>query len=208
METITIQENIYRFNELKKEVRDQMIENRRESKNNDMAFCTDFLEERFQEIAEEKGFINPAFCWSLSHCQGDGVSFTSDVDVREFLRKEKALSRFKAIKGILNSDNVSFIVKRDTHHYYHHNTVSVYYDVYDYDTLTEKQEGLLEELRDWINDVKDEICKECENIGYAEYEFQLSDRCIQEEIEEMNEKYYEDGSVYLGSKEVQVRIEE
>ena len=72
METINI--SLYNFNELCEDSQKVAIKNQIEL--NYQNIYLDFLIDEFKEIAENEGFINPKFEYSIRNSQGDGLSFS------------------------------------------------------------------------------------------------------------------------------------
>lgn len=95
MKTITIQKNIYNFEELDKNVQKKLIEN--EIKYQQDFFCNEFLEEEMKNVAGEllekyfKGAELIRVNYDLSYCQGSGAMiefkmeyYGKNVWVRQF----------------------------------------------------------------------------------------------------------------------------
>jgi len=181
---------IYEFNELNKKAQEKAINNYR--KNQDIDYHNELLNELFKEIAEKFGFNNKeiVFYWSLGHCQGDGVSFTTNnINLNEFLKINKLLTKFKSLLNL----NIDLIIKRNGSLYYHKNSVYVDYFA---DNLTDKQEALINNLIEITEEIKNKVCLECEKIGYAEYDYLQSDEFIKEEIKLNGYEFLENGKIF------------
>ena len=180
---------VFEFSELDQKTQEKVIDSFREDFYIDI--YNEPLEEQFKEIAEEKGFKDVEFCWSLENCQGDGVSFgCKDLDGEHFLKKNKLLSKF----GWTLKKDIIFNLNRIDSHYSHKNTINV--DWESYEDLTEKQEEQIEELKEIIEKVRCEVCDDCEKEGYKYYEWLLSDENITNHIEINEYEFLEDGRIY------------
>ena len=180
---------VFKFDELKSDVQEKVLSRFR--RDVDLDFSNDYLQERFKEMATEKGFDNSSFNWCLGYCQGDGVSFTANVDLEKFLSINGLKDRFKSL---LDVDAV-FKVVRGNSHYYHKYTVDAEYDL-NADFDSEEMKRLSEELKTLIDAEKNRICDACEKIGYGEYEFIISDECLKYNIQSNEYEFLENGKNY------------
>lgn len=129
-----------------------------------------FLEEHLINVIKEKledqgfevigrykngqltGYKDLEILYSLSYCQGDGVSF----------------------KGTLSRDGVLYNVEQNDHHYYHEYTIKVYIIDPETDEESDAPDSILDLIR--------RACKETERAGYEEIEYQQSPEYIDEMI--------------------------
>lgn len=177
---------IYKYEELSAEAKEKALEEMREWSYD--TFDTELLSEQFIEVAEKEGFMDCEFMWELNYRQGDGVSFVGKVDLKKYLSIDPILKR--DFDWLLHKD-VSFFVKRITSQYAHHNTVEVDYEIND--DVTEKQEDDINALKDTIEETKDDVCRKCKKIGYEEFEFRQSEKCLKEDMEANDIEFLEDG---------------
>lgn len=77
-------EKVYSITELSEEARKRVLEKWRYEIWDD--YDSDQLSDDFKEILSERGFTDPDVCWSLGHCQRDGVAFWGHLDAPEFFK--------------------------------------------------------------------------------------------------------------------------
>ena len=167
METITKTYNIYKFDELSKEVQEKVI--KREAEGIKELEIEDFLKDEMEFYAEQllsKNFGDKAIFknvyYDLSYCQGSG-----------------AIIEFE-----LNYYGKNLIVQHDVYcHYYHSNS----FEIVELDKeLTKKQ---YENLKEKIYNIN----KELEKLGY---QFIEEDRTNQAIEQLKNCMFYENGDIY------------
>lgn len=148
----------------------------------------------------------PKIYYSLSHCQGDGVSFEAKVNINEFCEELHKIIIYhlpdneeKILKAIEKEDIVlrSRIIK-NTHRYQHEYTMAVDSDF----SVTMEQfwdiaAELTGKLEVSIINAAKELAKEMEKAGYKEIEWQWSDEYIIMLCEGNDYEFYEDGRFYV-----------
>jgi len=88
MQIITKQYKVYEFNELSKEAKQKVINDyyKHEQECGNIFLEDDILNE-MGCIDEYNIFEGVKLCYSLSYCQGDGLSFESTINLKNFLRQ-------------------------------------------------------------------------------------------------------------------------
>lgn len=197
MEQITKTFQVYAFKELGKEIQEKVITRIRNLKYED-DWMTESIDENFKEILSERGLPTKT-AWSLSYSQGDGVAFYGDIDLEKFL---KFYRKYKYFNKLFNGD-IHAKIEGEHSRGYGMNAIVDYEDNFEeYDDelrqaliwLKRKElNKLYEELQSFVEDKVMDVSKELENIGYKELDYQYSDECIIEEIEDKDERFLEDG---------------
>lgn len=126
-------------------------------------FAESVIEYYKEQVFPEYGLEDTDVHWSGFWCQGDGASISAEnVDLEKFLRKVKALTKFRSIRhlfGTMHDGELSASVERDKYsHYSHENTVSGYIDTTWLD-LTAKQENKVEDLEELITETVRELSR-------------------------------------------------
>jgi hypothetical protein len=167
MKTVILQKsvNLFAYNELSREAKEKV---REAFINERVAFS-----EAFDDLVRQKLIhygLNPEtvyFRYSLSYSQGDGVSFTGSLDVKEcnpkvWARFSEGLSRTERVLLMSTLQPIDFV--RTNNRYCHENTVSTFFD---WDEKIHLSNELIthffKNVRSWYVDV----CKEFERQGYA-----------------------------------------
>ena len=157
--------NVYKFDELKKEVQEKVLEKFRQEE--EFYFLADDItEELLQELRDNKITYNetPKVYFSLSYCQGDGVMFEGRVYWKSYTI------------DIKHSGN-----------YYHYNSKEL--DIYS--TKTDKQAKA--SVYADFNDVYVDICKSLERSGYSIIEDTLKDENMIDMINTNDYEFTENG---------------
>jgi hypothetical protein len=159
---------IYSCDELSNEAKDKIIQNFSIS---DADTINDILKEGFGCILEEKYpyFKEPSFIWDLNHSQGDGLSFSSSIDLKLFIEKELPdLSHKDAYTELV----FSIITKYNQGHYCYASRRDIEFEY----NHTFKEFILIEKTFEYkilpmIENKYLEACKELEEAGYLAYEY-------------------------------------
>lgn len=167
--------DVYQFDELPAKVKQRVIEAYREHAWD--AYNTEALNNIFREQLESLGLPSSNIRWSLSFSQGDGVAFYGKFDIEDYLKANKLMKEFGALRA-LDPLPYAEIVKVGSHMYDHWNTMRVHLGPQT--DLTPKKEALLSALREQIAQHIQVVSRGLEKIGYDEIEYQTSDEQIAE----------------------------
>jgi len=171
----TIRTKIYKFDELTNDAKQVAIEWYKTILNNDSDILYFFADE-CKEVAKDSGFNDITVCYSLSYCQGDGLSFKcEDLDVERMINeaipnvKKSVLNAIKnnivwKIKG--NNGRYAFASKSDVDFWLDANK--------DYPNI----ENAVATVRTYIEDTYMALCKELEKNGYDEIDYRYTDESI------------------------------
>ena len=156
----------------------------------------EFIFYDFIEDAAKKGFEVEFEDISFSgFCsQGDGASFTGNVDVEKFLLYHKAGNEFRGILNAMRNFGGGVAIVRNSYGYSHEKTCGLggddIYDAIEYYTQEDKdgerRKKLMndrEKVLSWIEDVRLQLCKELYKMLEKEYEYLTSDKAVLESIE-------------------------
>lgn len=168
-----------------------------------------FILDGFREDLETMGFSNIEFRWSGFWCQGDGLSFTADVDVAQFIRSQKLGNKLRKLLNLAKRDQVDATISRRCHQYAHEHTVSANVELLDdpwYEEMTKDlTEGgqiplyqvSMEKIWAWydarpdtgsgleglLNEVVQRMCREFYAILRSNYEEATTDEAVWATIE-------------------------
>ena len=152
--------NIYKFEELKEEIQVKVLNDMRE--NQDLYFLDEMLNDELNILLKKnkiKVVSDLELRYSLSSCQGDGVSFTGLFKWKNYF-----------IKIELGSNS---------NYYSHSNTTDIYIE-------TQAGNEVKKEIEAIFKEIYKNICWEIEKYGYSLIEDANSDEYIKKEID-MNE---------------------
>lgn len=202
MKTITKTYNVYSFAELSSEAKEKAIEEIRKGRCK-FGEPLYFFEEYCIDFAENAGFINPDFQYSLNYCQGDGLSFAAKGFELKRLKDLflNHLGEGKEKTALLLAKNCSISIKGNTGFYCFASKSDVDLWIENYtssinctniENIDEVCKCVLSELENIYMDV----CNELEKAGYAEVEYYFSDKCIIDHIEANELEFLESGEQY------------
>lgn len=147
------------------------------------SLCAEDVSERMNELFDEfKGDLDLKLHYSLSYCQGDGVSFTGKIMCDEL----KSLPFANLIKD-MDDTSISFVPNSLASYYAHKNTVDINIDLDE--TLYSKEEYA--ELECDIIEWYENECDFLEREGYALLDELTSDECISDYLNQF--EFDEDG---------------
>ena len=219
-----IEEKIYKFDELSKEVQEKLIEKEQENVRNDYAeFCLyDDMVEESKELLKKyfgSGAELTRVLYDLSYCQGSGAMIEFDINIVDLNKKYKVFNdeeiRFLTDKVIVNDIKVRHNNSRYCHEYsfgidYGYYNCWNFEDIKDdykitedgFNTLWDRFDKLTDDSNKHYTDsefIKDiiKMNEELARFGYNTIEDYEEDTDFV--IENLSEnEYYEDGSVYYG----------
>lgn len=193
--------NVYEFDELSKDVQEDVIERYRDR-------LADLLNEdlediMYQELNNYVDILDFELRYSLNCCQGDGVSFTGSVEGKEELLVLASLVYDNKIpKNILRLINWNIIYKidfaRSNYHYVHKYSVQInIIDNYNTNKDYCHINRAITEFEKAINKWYSQVCDTMEKFGYDTKENLYSDDNIKSYIEENECEFFIDGRDFL-----------
>jgi len=153
----------------------------------------DCILEDFCEDLEKSGFYVQVSDIEFSgfHSQGDGASFTGYINILEYLKSTKQLTKYSALVRAIRNDKIgdSINISRFNGYYSHENTCSVdEVEYYDYDSLSDKVLSQITEIESELEDTRCEFSQELYKKLDHSYEYLTSPESI---IETLSANEYE-----------------
>ena len=185
----TIRTKVYTFNELSKEAKEVAIESFR----NGLEIHLDFFNDDAEEQIEMVGFYNDIkLRYSLSHCQGDGLSFSCNNIKTEILLKffAEVLGEGKEKTAMVIIDNCSFENRGNTGRYGYASKNDITFELDERGRSFESNNinKIVSKVEEKIQNHYLDLCNNLEKQGYAEIDYQYSDEAI---VETINANDYE-----------------
>lgn len=194
MRTETIK--IFKFEELSKEAQRKAIEQHKEWKNQDY-WMLDLWHDCIKEELKEKGWHDVELQYSLSCCQGDGLSFSGVLDIKYFLDNiySKNLSNYK--KWAINEYIYTVHSEGNKGHYCYASKSDIdYIENYQDGIQRNRIDNLWQDILEEIKEYYYSLCKEYEKQGYNEIDYQLSDECIIRDIQANEYEFLKNGVIH------------
>lgn len=146
----------------------------------------------YTEKLEKLGYINPQIAFSGFWSQGDGASFTCEVDLETWI---KGKDKYKPLSRFISDAEIEATVTRLTSRFSHENTCRA--EVAHWiDNIRPKTGALIYQLEAELEAERLELCKSLHKDLEEECEHLSSDECIAENFEANEVEFLEDGSVY------------
>jgi hypothetical protein len=200
MRTETITYKIYPFEELddkaKEKARDWFKEDYPDYE------WWDYTYDRWKEDLTEIGFNDPDFSFSGFCCQGDGASFTADLDLDKLIdclmTCDPAAYKYRRLIGVQSTELTwpfwegPKVIRTDSH-YCHENTVRTELYLQDAGPRTAK---LIDELQADIEALRYTLCRKLYRELEAEYDHMRSNEHVDETITINEYEFTEDGKIY------------
>lgn len=193
--------NVYEFDDLSKAVQDEVIERYRDK-------LFDLLDDDLKDIMnmEFNSHVHKLdfkLAYSLNYCQGDGVSFTGNIEGKEELLKFASLVYDNKVPRniirLIKWDiiyNVEFV--RGSSNYVHKYTVApAIIDNYNISNSYCHINKAITEFEKSINKWYSQVCDTMEKFGYATIENMYSDDNIKSYIEANECEFFIDGKDFL-----------
>jgi hypothetical protein len=191
----TIRTKVYKFDELVVDAQQNAIEEYRAK----MEIHLDFFNDEAIEQIEQAGFYDTIkLQYSLSSCQGDGLSFSCNRINESLLLPLFAeilgAGKEKTAKAII--DNCSFINTGNNGRYCYASKSDIDYTLESYRNIYENIEIVVSKVREKIENLYMNLCKDLENQGYSDIEYQRSDEAIIETILGNGLEFLSNGKMY------------
>lgn len=195
----TVEINVYKFDELEKDVQEKLIEVQEQD---DYQFYLDYeldcdMNDIAQHLLEEsfKGAEYKHVYYDLSFSQGSGAMIEFDIDLKDINSKYKMLSK----KEITRLENIRFNTEVRVYHndnlYYHENTFDVDYE--DCTFYNDNMEDIGRTIDEMIKRFGEDIYsmnRELTKKGYALFDaFPNRDMAI---FNLRENEYFKDGTIY------------
>lgn len=178
---------VFKFNELSQEAKDYAMQKYYESE--DYYFLKEDIRQELIELDKFKVFENVELSYSLSCCQGDGLSFKADINWQNFL-KAKKISQKTIDK--MNDYIYKFFSSGNTGRYYYASNSDIQWE----DQGSNMKEALVDKidaLRDEIAEYYLDICKKLEKYGYSILEYRMTEAEFLELCESNDYEFTADG---------------
>jgi hypothetical protein len=193
MKTIEIQ--LYKFDELSDESRQNAIEMQRNSKYN--IYLDSFNDNAHEQIIDAGFRGKIKLQYSLSYCQGDGLSFSCDYfdKLNDLFIEILGEGKQKTIDCLIN--NCSFKMENTNNRYYFasKNDLDFYLDNY-YVKSQSNIDLVIEKVKEKLEDLYIDLCKSLEKQGYNEIDYQNSDEYISEMLISNDYDFTKNGVMY------------
>lgn len=172
MRTFTTTHKVYTLDELSDEARERAIEDYRQSEwEHGFTYLEEDMRWKLDELLKQNKIEDRGteLRYSLSYCQGDGASFTGDIEWRGTWRAR------------IGNNSYGW-------HYSHWNTICI-----EEMTSLRTDKEAPDETQDKLLDILHDINKELERYGYDCIEDATSDETIIETIKANEYEFYENG---------------
>ena len=190
----TVRTKVYNFEELSQEAKQVAIERYR---NNTTEVFLDMFQEDCIEAIEEAGFSGGIqLQYDLGYSQGDGLSFSCDyfTKLSELFTEVLGEGKQKTIDCII--DNCSFELSGNNGRYCFASKSDLDLTLENYNRDYDNIESVVEKVREKLENIYVELCKDLEKKGYAEIEWQNSDEYIEQEIISNEYEFTKDGKQF------------
>lgn len=170
MKTKTIA--LYEYHELSPEAKEKALANWNETNDNPLlqSHMINVLKEKLDERGIKYDTDSIDVRYSLSHCQGDGFMFIGNLTWKKY----------------------DISIKHGGGRYYHSNSASI--EIQESDNLGYHMDDEDADVKEF-NEIYQAICKEMEQIGYDEIEYEQSEEVFQETCEANEYTFREDGTM-------------
>jgi len=191
----TIRTKIYTFDELSDGAKQVAIQEMRNSKE----IHLDWFNDDAKEQINEAGFYDDVeLQYSLSYCQGDGLSFSCNrIEERvllSFFAEILGEGKEKTAKVIM--DNCSFVNTGNDGHYCYASKRDIDYTFESYKNDYKNINQVVAKVLEKIENLYVDLCKDLENQGYKDIEYQYSDECIIDDIQANDYEFLKSGKKY------------
>ena len=191
----TVRLKVYKFEELTEGSKQVAIQDQR---NDPFNAPLDFFNDNAIEQINQAGFKGKVnLSYSLSYCQGDGLSFSCDYfdKLNDLFIEVLGPGKQKTIDCIIN--NCSFTNEGNSGRYSYASKNDIRFELDDYSGKNYLIHCLVSKIETKIQNLYLRLCKDLEDQGYAEISYYDSDECISENLIENDYDFLESGKLYF-----------
>lgn len=184
----TIETQVYKFSELSKEAKEEAIKKYYERE--DYPLLTTDLLESLKELDTLNIFSDIKMQYSLSYCQGDGLSFEADIDLMAWLKARNM--KTSVVDAVYNSiEQIQSVGNTGRYCYANDSQIEI-----EIDGQTPKRiYKLCEQIRDEIAEYYMDICHKLEKEGYGMIEYRMKDEDFSDFSDSNDYEYTVDGKL-------------
>lgn len=202
MRTIITEEVVYSWEDVKNnaELLEKALDNNRDINIDYNWWELDY--EDWIEKLEELGYGNIDINFSGFHSQGDGASFTGEVNILNWIKVNDKKGKYKRIAKLISNDIIDIqdnrIVRDRWHNYVHENTTTFHFS-------TNYQYGSCKEYTNIdmiLNDLESDIYLHHKSLNIAiysslneSYEYLQSDQSVADTLEANDYEFNIDGQI-------------
>lgn len=198
MKKVVKEYNVYKFEELEKDIQEKLLE--KYMQNEQEIYCECLLEYDMRELAKDllqeyfKGAEFKRVFYDLSYCQGSGAMIEFTIDLKDLNNKYKMLTN-EEVKKCSDIGYTNIKVYHNNSHYYHERTFDIDWNDYtDNDNFEEIQNKIDTTIDLFKNDIV-EMNQELTKSGYEQLEneeyFKENARIVLNDLE-----FLENGDVF------------
>lgn len=190
----TIRLKVYKFEELSEGSKEVAIQDQR---NDPYNVSLDMFNYDAVEQIYEAGFKgNVLLNYSLSYCQGDGLSFSCDYfdKLNDLFIEVLGPGKQKTIDCIIN--NCSFSNKGNIGRYSYASRNDISFEFDDYSGNKYLIHSIVSKVEEKLNNIYFLLCKDLEDQGYEEIAYYDSAEAISEKLIDLEYEFLENGSLY------------
>ena len=179
---------VYEFKELSREAKQKAIDLYYETE--DYPFLSEDLTEEIHQLDTLGIFSDIKISYSLSNCQGDGLSFSASIDFLKFLNNRGL--RLDEI-DLLSNAVYKFQSRGNNNHYCYASKSDITYE----ENESHKDEvwAIIDKLKEEITDYYLDICRKVEKQGYSILEYRMTEAEFQECCESNGYEFLENGKL-------------
>lgn len=187
----TRQYTVYKFEELSEEVKVKAIEKWYE--NEDYPFLEEELRQQIEYSDKIKIFSDIKPSYSLSCCQGDGLSFSAEIDLGAWLKAKYPKLTTKTIEKTLAAV-YKFQSKGNTGRYCYASNSDIEWEDQGKE-LPDQLRKNIDRFRDEIAEYYLNICKDAEDTGYDILDYRMDNKEFSELCESNGYMFKENGQL-------------
>ncbi len=203
----TVKTDVYLFKELNKDVQEKLIEKTRNSNNiYDLMYFDDLIRDFINQIEKRYKFTIEFDKVAYELCIYNSVCFTTkfdDTEVNNLLEFFNIKFKHNLKDLFISHTNISIDYSSYGYKYIDKNSVHANCELYllddylkEYININNYFEKIADELEKKLEDLKNQICYELEDILYNEYEYYFSDEFLREYLDNDLIEYTFDGKEF------------
>lgn len=184
--------NAYQYDELSDWAKEKVLAKFREWMTED-DFNSEYIFDNWKDKLETMSYTEVKISYTGFNRQGDGASFTGDIDnILEYMKAHKLSNKYRLLYDNTRLGNISLscTIQRINYHYSHEQSVKarVDYEFYDYDhpVSSDKWKRFMKQIKelesfiqDQVHDISCDIYSELQK----DYEYIMSEENIKDMIE-------------------------
>lgn len=200
METVTVEYNTYKFEELSEEAQEKALDTFRKSKGQyDSEFIFECVLDDWKEKLENLGMDDVKIQFSGFWSQGDGASFNANIDLKEFIKHANIdKKKYRHVLRLIEDEQIDAAIVNTNfaNHYSHERTRYLSLETEIWSDSTPRLHKLVAELENELEEFRYDLAQDLYKALEQSWDYAMSKECLVEDIDANEYIFLDNGKLF------------